>query len=91
MPLAFAASTIMRSFFKLLFGTIVFSLFVGLMFLPVVFSIIGPPALDVAQPPSAATGLQHTYADEEIGMVVPSNKEGATDPSNEEDVHGRGP
>ena len=39
-PLAFATSTILRTFFDLLFGTILFALLVGLVFLPV----SGPPS-----------------------------------------------
>ena len=34
---------ILRTFFALIFGTILFSMLIGLCFLPVVFSIIGPP------------------------------------------------
>lgn len=44
-PLAFSSSHILRTFFNLLFGTIVFSLLTGLMLMPVLFSLIGPPPL----------------------------------------------
>jgi hypothetical protein len=42
-PIAFSKSVIIRTFFKLIFGTIIFSLLVGLMFMPVLFSLIPPP------------------------------------------------
>ncbi|GFR43592.1 hypothetical protein Agub_g4689 [Astrephomene gubernaculifera] len=42
-PLAFASSTILRTFFALIFGTICFALLIGLMLMPVVFSLVGPP------------------------------------------------
>ncbi|KAG1663694.1 hypothetical protein FOA52_013262 [Chlamydomonas sp. UWO 241] len=44
-PMAFAKSTIIRTFFFLIFGTILFALLIGLMLMPVVFSCIGPGAL----------------------------------------------
>ncbi|KAG1663695.1 hypothetical protein FOA52_013263 [Chlamydomonas sp. UWO 241] len=44
-PMAFAASVIIRTFFFLIFGTILFALLIGLMLMPVVFSCIGPGAL----------------------------------------------
>ncbi|KAG2453756.1 hypothetical protein HYH02_001967 [Chlamydomonas schloesseri] len=46
-PLAFSTSTILRTFFSLIFGTIAFALLIGLMLMPVVFSLIGPAALDI--------------------------------------------
>ncbi len=42
-PIAFSKSVIIRTFFKLIFGTIIFSLLVGLMLMPVIFSLIPPP------------------------------------------------
>ncbi|KAG2483200.1 hypothetical protein HYH03_017935 [Edaphochlamys debaryana] len=66
-PLAFSTSTILRTFFSLIFGTIAFALLIGLMLMPVVFSLVGPPPLhrDVeaagAKPASKSavgTGLQ---------------------------------
>ena len=42
-PMAFSMSTIFRTFFALLFSTIVYGLAVGLMLIPVVFSIIPLP------------------------------------------------
>ncbi len=48
-------SVIIRTFFKLIFGTILFSLLVGLVLLPVIFSLVGPPpirsALVIDSPP----------------------------------------
>ncbi|KAG2484795.1 hypothetical protein HYH03_016448 [Edaphochlamys debaryana] len=44
-PLAFSSSTILRTFFALIFGTIAFALLIGLMLMPVVFSLVGPPPL----------------------------------------------
>ena len=32
----------MKTFFRLIFGTILFAMLCGLMFLPVAFSIVGP-------------------------------------------------
>eukprot|EP00798_Chlamydomonas_sp_ICE-L_P007447 gene7447-587_t len=47
-PMAFSSSIIIRTFFKLLLGTIIFALLIGLMFMPVIFSLIGPPPLKTA-------------------------------------------
>lgn len=44
-PMAFAKSIIIRTFFKLIFGTILFSLLVGLVLLPVVLALVGPPPI----------------------------------------------
>jgi len=41
--LAGSSSEIIRVFFKLLMGTVVFGAFVGMMFLPVLLSLVGPP------------------------------------------------
>ena len=38
-----ARSVIIRTFFNLIFGTIVFSLAIGLVLMPVVLSLVGPP------------------------------------------------
>jgi hypothetical protein len=43
MPLAFSRSTIFRTFFALLFSTIVYGLAVGLVLIPVVLSIAPLP------------------------------------------------
>lgn len=40
-----ACTQILRTFFALIFGTILFSMLIGLCFLPVVFSIVGPPRI----------------------------------------------
>ncbi len=47
---------ILRTFFKLIFGTILFSLLTGLMVLPVVLSLIGPKFVGsaIAEPAAAA-------------------------------------
>jgi len=47
-PMAFANSVVIRTFFSLIFGTILLSLLVGLMLMPVVFSLIGPGAVKSA-------------------------------------------
>ena len=47
-PMAFSKSVIIRTFFRLIFGTIVFSLAIGLMLMPVVLSVVGPPTLQSA-------------------------------------------
>lgn len=44
-PLAFASSKVLRTFFALMFGTILFSLLVGMVLMPVLFSLVGPQAL----------------------------------------------
>lgn len=44
-PMAFSKSVIIRTFFRLIFGTIIFSLAIGLMLMPVVLSVVGPPPL----------------------------------------------
>ena len=36
-------SVIIRTFFKLIFGTIIFAMLIGLMLMPVVLSLVGPP------------------------------------------------
>lgn len=46
-PLAFSTSTILRTFFALIFGTIAFALLIGLMLMPVVFSLVGPAPLSI--------------------------------------------
>ncbi|KAG2445676.1 hypothetical protein HXX76_000284 [Chlamydomonas incerta] len=46
-PLAFSTSTILRTFFALIFGTIAFALLIGLMLMPVIFSLIGPAPLAI--------------------------------------------
>ncbi len=48
-PLAFASSAILRTFFALLFGTIIFSLLVGMVLMPVLFSLVGPSALAISK------------------------------------------
>ena len=49
-------SVIIRTFFRLIFGTIIFSLLVGLMLMPVVMSLVGPPPVSsvISDRPSAA-------------------------------------
>mmetsp|Transcript_34827 Transcript_34827/g.88256 ORF Transcript_34827/g.88256 Transcript_34827/m.88256 type:complete len:913 (-) Transcript_34827:778-3516(-) len=42
-PMAFSKSVIIRTFFKLIFGTVLFSMLVGLILVPVVLSILAPP------------------------------------------------
>jgi patched 1 protein len=54
--MAFSKSTIIRTFFRLIFGTIIFALMVGLILMPVLFSWLNlPPIKSVltgdAQPP----------------------------------------
>ncbi len=49
-PLAFASSAILRTFFALIFGTIMYALLIGLMLMPVLFSLVGPPPLKFAAP-----------------------------------------
>lgn len=44
-PMAFAKSIIIRTFFRMIFGTILFSLLVGLVLLPVVLALVGPPPI----------------------------------------------
>jgi len=46
-PLAAASSAILRTFFALIFGTIVFSLLIGLVLMPVVLSLIGPDTIQI--------------------------------------------
>lgn len=41
--LAGSNSEIIRVFFKLLMGTVIFGAFVGMFFLPVLLSLVGPP------------------------------------------------
>ena len=41
--LAGSSSEIIRVFFKLLMGTVIFGAFVGMFFLPVLLSLVGPP------------------------------------------------
>lgn len=41
-PMAAAKSVIIRTFFRMIFATIVFSMAVGLILLPVILSLIGP-------------------------------------------------
>jgi multidrug efflux pump subunit AcrB len=47
-PMAFSQSVIIRTFFKLIFGTIIFALLVGLMLMPVIFSLIPLPPVKSA-------------------------------------------
>ena len=61
----YVAPQILRTFFALIFGTILFSMLIGLCFLPVVFSIIGPPRVG-----DAGTDL---YAeDDTLSLAAPS-------------------
>lgn len=53
LPLAGASSTILRTFFKLIFGTLLFSLLIGLVVLPVALSLIGPAFIVSAAGPAA--------------------------------------
>lgn len=66
-PLAFASSKIIRTFFALIFGTILFSMLVGLCFLPVAFSIAGPARIggDAASQQAADLPLAALSAEEE--------------------------
>jgi patched 1 protein len=57
--MAFSKSTIIRTFFRLIFGTIIFALMVGLILMPVLFSWLNlPPIKSVltgdAPPPQSA-------------------------------------
>lgn len=46
-PLAFGSSAVLRTFFALMFGTILFSLLVGMVLMPVLFSLVGPQELQL--------------------------------------------
>lgn len=52
--LGFSSSYVFMSFFRIFFLVIVFGLWHGLLFLPVVLSIIGPRSLRVRQPQQLA-------------------------------------
>jgi hypothetical protein len=43
--MAFSKSVIIRTFFRLIFGTIIFALMVGLILMPVLFSLINLPPI----------------------------------------------
>lgn len=49
--LSFSSSYVFMAFFKIFFLVIVFGLWHGLFFLPIVLSAIGPRSLRVKQPP----------------------------------------
>ncbi|MEW5303536.1 MAG: hypothetical protein WDW36_006218 [Sanguina aurantia] len=72
-PIAFSSSIILRTFFKLIFGTILFSLLVGLTLMPVVFSFIGPPPLQSATaslPTKSCSGDLEASSTPSKGMTV---------------------
>ncbi len=71
-PLAFAGSAILRTFFALIFGTIAYALLIGLMLMPALFSLVGPPPLKFT-----GTSADGTAVVKKAQSVVSAVREGS--------------
>ncbi|KAL6764059.1 patched [Haematococcus lacustris] len=73
-PMAFSKSIIIRTFFKLIFGTILFSLLVGLLLMPVLFSLLRPPPIKSVLVFESEPEHKATQHDAEVGMAPIADK-----------------
>lgn len=80
--LAFSSSVIFRTFFKLIISTVSFGVLVGLVFIPVVLSLVGPGQLplDDAVHKRNADGAAESIPMENMSKstVVPEQQQGSS-------------